>query len=99
MNDDIKEELGFFARYGTYFIIFMVVMTVVGLGMRWLSVSAEREIFEASYQKQAGDKLKEKTMNAQIVELRSLINSGTLTDKETAQYKAKIRALKILSKH
>jgi Tfp pilus assembly protein PilO len=66
-------------------VLTLVILNALGYLGKITSTAVEREVFEQSYQKQAGDKAKLNTYKAQLISIKSQINNQGLDEGTKAE--------------
>jgi len=82
------------------FILALIVLTIGVLTMtgyigKVANTAIDREVMEQSYQKQAGDNARNKTYRAQLAQINSKLNSGTLDAGTKAELEAQKAMLEV----
>lgn len=77
-------------------IVVLVLMTVTGLGLRWVNMRVDREVLETSHQYHEARKMELVTYDAQMAELRAQLDNPELTDGQRADLEAQMASIRVL---
>jgi len=97
MEQEKKYVAGWVLWLFLIFTIIGVITTFLSYGGLFTKTIIENEVFEHSYQKQAGDKEAKRNFNAQAVILKQELENPNLTEQESNNIKAELKAISILN--
>lgn len=97
MTEEKKEISKWFLFFLSLLMVFTIVMSIAGYFGKITGTAVEREVFEQSYQKQAGDKQRLNTYKAQLAEINSRLLSAKSVEKQELEAQASMLRVQISS--
>lgn len=95
MDTEKKEFAGWWLWVLLLVIVSIGALSITGFGSRFLSVTADRVIFENSYQKSAADKAKQSALQSQLSEIEARLRSSNLTDEMRVDLEAQASGMRV----
>lgn len=88
-----------FAGWWLWVLLLLAISAIAFTGLSYFGVVGrtiiEREVFEQSYQRQAGDAAKLATFRAQAASIRTQLNRSDLSASQRADFEAQMSAINI----
>lgn len=69
----------YFGSWWVFLSVLVIGTMVVSTGLRWLSTTSERAIFEASYQRSSAESAKQTMLEAELAAIDSLLSTNELS--------------------